>query len=62
MGHMDDDEDRYTVTVRYKSDATPETFNRCTNVDTDHDEITFDDDHGHHHQFCGVSYHVVAEQ
>jgi hypothetical protein len=61
MGHMDNDTDRKTVTVRWAGDATPEVFPRATNVDTNGDEISFDDSNGKHHEYNGVSYHIVEE-
>lgn len=63
MGHMDDDNiERFTIHVRHKTgDASPEVFNAATNVDTDRDEIEFDDRNGKHHIFHGVTFHVAAE-
>jgi hypothetical protein len=62
MGHMDNDNDeRHTVTVRWKTDSTPEVFHGATNVDNNGDEISFDDNNGKHHDFSGVSFHIVAE-
>jgi hypothetical protein len=61
MGHMDNENDRHTITVRWRGDATPESFPRCTNVDTNGDEVSFDDSNGKHHEYSGVSYHIVEE-
>jgi hypothetical protein len=62
MGHMDDDNvERFTVTVRWGNDSTPEVFQHATNVDSADDEVTFDDSQGQHHTFNGVSYHIVEE-
>jgi hypothetical protein len=62
VGHMDNDnEPRFTVTVRWGNDATPEEFQHATNLETNGDEIAFDDSNGKHHEFTGVSYHTVTE-
>jgi hypothetical protein len=62
MGHMDDsNETKYTISVRWKSDSTPEVFMHATNADTNGDEVSFDDNNGRHHEFSGVSYHIATE-
>lgn len=63
MGHMDDDnEPKYTISVRYNSgDTTAEVFNACTSPDCDGDHLEFTDKNGKHHEFYGVAYHVSED-
>lgn len=60
MGHMD--VEKYTVTVRYQQgDTTGETFNSCTDMNANGEELTFTDRNGKNHKFYGVSYHIAEE-
>jgi hypothetical protein len=58
----DDNEVRFTIAVRYRhGDVTGETFNTCSEVEQDEDNLTFLDRYGKRHDFHGVSYHVAEE-
>jgi hypothetical protein len=56
------DVEKYTVTVRYQQgDTTGETFNSCTDMNANGEELTFTDRNGKNHKFYGVSYHIAEE-
>lgn len=59
MGHMDDADQKQTITVFYPEGS--EVFHGCTEVTPNDRELIFNDGNGKRHELYGVSYHLVQE-